>query len=224
MPRIRPSRFPFRPLAMAALLALLGACASGGGSVMPGGTSPPLGAAQPLSGTLGNVDHGNHRLLLQEDGGQRTDLSYDARTRLSAAGQPRPLAGLEPGDRVRVLVARDGRLWRAQDIELLADVRAGTADFSNVQSGSSVQSGSQERSGAVAGVDRRARLIRFTEGGFTGREDTARYDAETTVAYRGQASTVSALERGDLIRVRMRRSDTGWVAASVIVETRASER
>jgi hypothetical protein len=206
-----------RGLAAASLL-LLAACASVGdyGAPAPGGTPAP-DAHQELSGQVRNVDHGNRRFLLERDQGGTADIAYDDRTRLTDQGRALAVAGLEPGDRVRVLASRGERLWRADDIELLRDVRGGDAPNGDPSLGP------DERRGAIASIDRRSRTIGYTRGGYTGGEDSVRYDADTVVEYQGQRYRPDALERGDLVRMRLRRSDQGWVDR-IVVEVSARER
>ena len=209
-----------RGLASVAVLLLLGACASiygppsgGGDNRGDDGVIPAPAARQDLSGQVRNIDHGNRRFLLERDAGGTADIAWDDGTRLTRDGRAQPVAGLEPGDRIRVLASRDGALWRADDIELLGDVReAGPG------------AAPPERSGAIASVDRRSRTIAYTRGGYTGGEERVRYDRDTVVEYRGQRYPVDALERGDLVRLQLRRSDQGWVAGRIVVEVSARER
>lgn len=208
--RWRPLRW-FAP----ALLSLLAACASVGdyGSGYPAPGYPQPSQRQELSGEVRNVDHGNRRFLLQEDRGSRADIAYDERTRLVYQGREQAVSGLEPGDFIRVRAERDGGLWRAQDIEVLADGRGGMG-----------QPGGNERRGAISYVDLRSRTIGFTEGGYTGGEQRVYFDSRTVVEYRGQRYRPDALERGDLVRMRLRRADNGWVADRIDVEVSARER
>ena len=202
-------------LAAPALL-LLGACASVGdyGTGYPDRGYPQQASRQDLVGEVRNVDHGNRRFLVQEQNGGRADIVYDDRTRLVYQGRQQAVAGLEPGDRVRVLASRDGGLWRAEDIEVLQDARGG---------GSNDGYGT-ERRGAISYVDARAREIRYTEGGYTGGEQRVGYDSRTQVEYRSQRYPIDALERGDLVRISLRQGDRGWVADRILVEVSARER
>ncbi len=204
-----------RGLASVALLVLLGACASIYGPPEPDRRDdyPAPAAHQELSGQVRNVDHGNRRFLLERDAGGTADLAYDDRTRLTYDGREQAVAGLEPGDRIRVLASREGGLWRADDIEVLQDMRGGDAD-----------AGVAERSGAIASVDRSSRTIAYTRGGYTGGEERVRYDRDTVVEYRGERYPVDALEAGDLVRMRLRRSDRGWIAERIVVEVGVRER
>lgn len=206
------------PLAMLALAA----CTTPGGygtyppsSGYPGTGYPSQGARQELQGDVRNVDHGNQRFLITEDRGGTADIVYDSRTRLVYQGREQAVAGLEPGDRVRVLAARDGGLWRAQDIQVLADGRS---------DGYGDNGYGMERRGAVSRVDRRSRMIYYTEGGYSGGEQYVGYDSRTVVEYRGQRYSPEALERGDLIRMTLLRGDRGWVADRVLVEVSSRER
>ncbi len=213
-------RRPLRGLSAAAVVFVLGACASiyrpssGEGGDRAGTSAHPVPAArQDLSGRVRNIDHGNRRLLLERDAGGTADIAWDDRTRLTHDGRAQAVAGLEPGAPIRVLASRDGALWRADDIEMLDDAPAGGA-----------QAAPTERSGAIASIDRRARTIAYTRGGYTGGEERVRYDRDTVVQYRGQRHPVDALERGDLVRLQLRRSDQGWVAVRIVVEASARER
>lgn len=218
-----PKRYPSTPrfLFAASFALLLSACASVGDYGYPGTGYPPTPARQELLGTVSNVDHGNRRFLLGEDGGRRADVSYDARTRLTYRGQAHPVSGLEPGDRVRVHASRGyGSVWLAQDIEVLQDVRAGGY-------GSGYGSGygdMVQRSGVVDYVDPRARIIGYTEGGYTGSRQQVGYDSRTIVEYRGRRYPVDALERGDLVRLELRRNGGAWLAERVLVEVSSRER
>ena len=204
-------------LAAPALLLLLGACASVGdyGSSYPDRGYPQQPSRQDLTGEVRNVDHGNRRFLVQEQNGGRADIAYDERTRLVYQGREQPVAGLEPGDRVRVLASRDGGLWRAEDIEVLQGARGGD---------SSGDGYGVERRGAISYVDSRTREIRYTEGGYTGGEQRIGYDSRTLVEYRGQRYPIDALERGDLVRMSLRRGERGWVADRILVEVSSRER
>ena len=207
----------FRKLMLLASLCLLSACASVGDYGYPpaGSTVPSQTSRQDLVGEVRNVDHGNRRFLVQEHNGGRADIVYDERTRLVYQGRQQAVAGLEPGDRVRVLDSRDGGLWRAEDIELLQDARSG---------GGSGDGYGMERRGAISYVDTRTREIRYTEGGYTGGEQRVGYDSRTLVEYRGQRYPIDALERGDLVRISLRQGDRGWIADRILVEVSARER
>ena len=175
-------------------------------------TGYPSGARQELQGAVRNVDHGNQRFLLGEDRGSTVDIAYDSRTRLVYQGQQQAVSGLEPGDRVSVLATRDGSLWRAQDIQVLAEARGG-------QGG-----GGAERRGAISRVDTRNRILYYTEGGYSGGEQSVGYDSRTAVEYRGQRYGPEALERGDLVRMTLLRGDRGWMADRILVEVSSRER
>jgi hypothetical protein len=213
-------RLPLRPWLCRlspALLLLLGACASVGdyGYGYPDRGYPQQASRQDLVGEVRNVDHGNRRFLVQEQHGGRADIAYDERTRLVYQGREQPVAGLEPGDRVRVLASRDGGLWRAEDIEVLQDARGG---------GGPGDGYGAERRGAISYVDSRTREIGYTEGGYTGGEQRIGYDSRTLVEYRGQRYPIDALERGDLVRISLRRGERGWVADRILVEVSSRER
>ncbi len=199
----------------------LSACASMGDygqyptSGYPSTGYPSQGARQELQGAVRNVDHGNQRFLLAEDRGSSADIAYDARTRLVYQGQQHAVSGLEPGDRVSVMATRDGGLWRAQDIQVIADVRGG---------GYGDTGSAAERRGAISRIDPRMRTIYYTEGGYSGGEQAVGYDTRTTVEYHGERYSPEALERGDLVRMQLSRGDRGWVADRILVEVSSRER
>ena len=206
-----------RALVAAACLAL-SACTTMGdyGAYPPSTGYPSQPDRQELQGTVRNVDHGNRRFLLADDRGGSADIAYDAGTRLVYQGRELPVGGLEPGDRVRVLAARDGGLWRAQDIQVLADVRqgGGYGDYGSAA----------ERRGANASVDPRSRTIVYTDGGYSGGRQQVGYDSRTVVEYRGQRYPPEALERGDLVRLQVSRGERGWIAERIVVEVSSRER
>lgn len=202
-----------------ALLALAACTTTGDYGQYPsqgGYPYPSQSANQELQGAVRNVDHGNQRFLLAEDRGSSADIAYDSRTRLMYQGREQSPSGLEPGDRVRVQAYRDGSLWRAQDIQVLSDVRGdGYGDGGGY---------GMERRGAVSRVDPRSRTIYYTEGGYSGGEQYVTYDTRTVVEYRGQRYSPEALERGDLVRMTVSRADRGWVADRIMVEVSSRER
>lgn len=201
------------------LLLALSACASVGdfGAPYPPASGYPAPSArQELQGPVRNVDHANRRFLVDDTPGGSADIAYDAGTRLVYQGRQEAVDGLEPGDRVRVLAVREGGLWRAQDIEVLADVRQG--------GGYGEGNGGMERRGAISRVDPRSRTILFTDGGYSGGEQSVAYDSRTVVEYRGQRYRPESLERGDLVRIEVSRGDRGWVADRILVEVSSRER
>jgi hypothetical protein len=203
---------------LAAVCIALSACTTMGdfGSYPPSTGYPSQPAREELQGAVRNVDHGNRRFLLVEDRGSSADIAYDQGTRLVYQGREQAVSGLEPGDRVRVLAVRDGGLWRAQDIQVIADVRQG-GGYGDYDSG-------MERRGAISRVDTRNRAIYYTEGGYSGGEQSVAYDNRTAVEYRGQQYRPEALERGDLVRIQLSRGERGWVAERVLVEVSSRER
>lgn len=218
---MRPSAFLSRLTRglLPPVLLALSACASVGdfGSPYPPSTGyPSPGARQELQGAVRNVDHGNRRFLMDDDRGGSADIVYDSGTRLVYQGREHAVGGLEPGDRVRVQAVRDGGLWRAQDVQVLSDVRQG-GGYGDSGTG-------MERSGAISRVDTRNRTIYYTEGGYSGGEQSVTYDSRTSVEYRGQQYRPEALERGDLVRIRVARGERGWVADRILVEVSSRER
>lgn len=201
-----------RVLCVAAVLGL-SACATGPGGTPVGGTTAPR-ELQVFQGTLQNVDHGNHRLLLRDDaeGGRTLDMAYDRFSQLDVDGRPHPLTGLEPGDRIRAEVERSERGWRAANIVLLADVRAG---------GSSSAAPGAQLSGAIGAVDTATGVLTITEGGFTGGVRMLQVDRDTRFEGAGNPRTVNDLRRGDMVQAQIRQQDGKTVATRITVQSRA---
>ena len=192
----------------------------GYGGYPPGGQYPqqpyPGQSGNQVVGTVQAVDP-NGRLLLDSDGGygggSRIEVMFDQRTQLYYQGQSYPVAGLEPGDRIRIDATQSGgRLW-ARSIEVLQNVRDGQGGQYGNQLG-----------GAVSFVDARARVIAFTSGGYSGATTQVRYDDRTVVEYRGQLFRPENLERGDVVRIQARQWGNEWLAERIVVETSARER
>jgi len=209
-------------LLMAALLAFLSGCASTGIGPISDGANAGTGAAPAsivLTGTLANVDHQNRRLLLAVDQGGAQDLEYDQTTRVYAP------ASLKPGDRIRVQATRMGRLWHAHSI----DPAVGGATFDSKPAGQAPDAVAPNADtpvrtqGVVSALDANARVIEFTEGGVTGGERRASYDADTEVEFQNAAYPIASLQRGDLISLQLRRSERGWIAERIVVEQRTSD-
>ena len=69
------------------------------------------------------------------------------------------------------------------------------------------------------------RLVEFTSGGYSGSNSRVRYDAYTTVEYRGQRYRVEQLQRGDVIRIEGRALGNGeFLAQRILVETSVGDR
>ena len=74
------------------------------------------------------------------------------------------------------------------------------------------------RAGTVAFVDTRARLIGLGGDGY-GRDRQLRYDGRTTVEYQGRLYRPEDLDRGDQVRIQVRRRGNGeWLAERIVVE------
>ncbi|MEG3191841.1 hypothetical protein [Lysobacter sp. D1-1-M9] len=228
----------------AAALALLAGCATGiggfpGGQQYPGASGPGYGA-NALVGTVERVDASYDRILLtaqpsQYQRGSRVEVYFDQRTSLYYQGRQHPVAGLERGDVIRVDATQSrGRLW-ARSIEVVHNVRdgyrGGSGRGDHYGPGHGGQYGNQLQ-GTVGYVDPRARVIELEAGGGYGRDysgrhgDRARvrYDRNTTVEYRGRRYRPENLERGDLIRIQVRRWGNDWLAEHIRVERSVRER
>lgn len=202
-----------RAVCLLALLAVLAACATGPGGAPVGSSTAPR-ELQVFQGTLQNVDHGNHRLLLRDDaeGGRTLDMAYDRFSQLDVDGRPHPLTGLEPGDRIRAEVERSERGWRVAKVDLLADARAG---------GAAVPSGGVQFDGAVGAIDTVIGLLTVTEGGFTGNARKVKVDRNTRIDGAGGARSLTDLRRGDMVRVQGRQQDGQTLASQISVQSRA---
>lgn len=227
-----------RVLGLAALIALLAGCATGGygpaagypgqsqgyPGQYPGQQYPHDGyGQQSLTGTVENLDLNRQRLILVAQsaygGGSRVELFVDRNTRLFFQGQEHSVQGLERGDVIRVQTAQQaGRLY-ARSIEVVRDVRAG-------QGGS--QYGNELR-GSIGYVDQRARVIELDGGGhgssYGGSRARVGYDDRTVVEYQGRRYRPQDLERGDLVNIQARQvGNNEWLAERILVERSARSR
>ncbi len=207
------------------VLLLLAGCVSPGGygnSRGYGGNPGGYGQTEPgypsqydsqLQGTVDSVDPRYNRIILVVDDprtgrARRTEVAYDQRTRLFYQGREQQVEGLERGDVIRVTVAQPGRDLLARSIEVVRNVRDGGGGYGN----------SNDLRGSVVQVDTRARLIRLDGGGY-GNQVQVRYDARTTVDYRGRSYRPENLQRGDLVRIRVRQVGVNqWLAERITVE------
>jgi len=222
-----------RVLALAALLLLLGGCATGGygpGAGYPGAGYPDQGrypgqqypddryGSQSLTATVDAVDPRSQRLLLVTQAaygarGSRVEVYYDRNTRMVYQGRAVAVEGLERGDVIRVQTAQSGgRLW-ARSIEVVHNVRdgAGGSQYGN------------ELRGTVGYIDPRARTIQLDSGGYGGSygggSTRLRYDERTVVEYQGRRYRPEDLDRGDLVRVQARQiGGNEWLAERILVE------
>jgi len=100
-------------LALLALAATTGACASGNGglggilgSVLGGQTQQGQGQQGQVQGTVRGV--GQSQLSLQLTDGQQVALAYDAQTTVEYQNRRYAVANLEPGDQITALVQQTG--------------------------------------------------------------------------------------------------------------------
>ena len=226
-----------RVLALAALLLLVGGCATyGPGAGYPGAGYPDQGrypaqpypddryGSQSLTATVDAVDPRSQRLLLVTQAaygarGSRVEVYYDRNTRMVYQGRAVAVEGLERGDVIRVQTAQSGgRLW-ARSIEVVHNVRdgAGGSQYGN------------ELRGTVGYIDPRARTIQLDSGGYGGSygggSTRLRYDERTVVEYQGRRYRPEDLDRGDLVRVQARQiGGNEWLAERILVERSARAR
>lgn len=205
-------------LVTSVLLLLAGCVTPGVYGGVPGGygqSAPGYPSQYPsqLQGTFDGVDRGYNRIFVVVDDprtgrGQRMEVRFDQRTRLSYQGRQYPIDGLERGDVIRLDVAQSGRdLW-ARSIQVVRNVRDDgyRGGYSN------------DLRGSVAFVDTRARLIRVDGAGY-GNDVQVGYDARTTVEYQGRSYRPENLQRGDVVRIQARQlGNNQWMAQRIIVE------
>lgn len=208
-------------LLLASGVLLLAACVSPGGhGGHPGGYGQAPGGypswGHHVQGTVEALDRTYGRILLVVDDPRsgragRMEVRYDQRTRLFHQGREAAVEGLERGDVVRIDVAQSGRDLLARSVEVLRDVRdrgpggGGTDAYDDTR-------------GTVAFVDTRARLIGLGGDGY-GRDRPLRYDGRTTVEYQGRLYRPEDLDRGDQVRIQVRRRGNGeWLAERIVVE------
>ncbi len=204
-------------LLLAASVVLLVGCAvpgayrgapGGPGQAVPGARSP---YDTRLQGTVDSVDARYSRLSIvpgvsRAGPRDRVQVRFDQRTRLLYQGREYPVEGLERGDVIRIDATQSGRELWARSIEVLRNVR--DAGYDGGQ-------GNDLRA-AVVFVDPRARTIRL-DGSGAGVAYVS-YDARTTVEYQGRIYRPENLQRGDLVRIQVRRAGAGWLAERIFVE------
>lgn len=180
----------------------------------------PAQYGSQLQGTVDSVDAGYNRIFLVVDDqrtgrGQRMEVRYDQRTRLSYQGREHPIEGLERGDVVRIDVAQSGRELWARSIEVVRNSRDGGYGYGGSYGNSN------DLRGSVAYVDTRARLIRLDSARYANGMQLT-YDARTTVEYQGRQGgnyRPENLQRGDLVRIQARQlNNNQWLAERIIVE------
>lgn len=209
-------------LLLASGVLLLAACVSPGGhGGHPGGYGQAPGGypsswGHHVQGTVEGLDRSYGRILLVVDDPRsgragRMEVRYDQRTRLFHQGREAAVEGLERGDVVRIDVAQSGRDLLARSVEVLRDVR------DRGPGGGGIDAYDDTR-GTVAFVDTRARLIGLGGDGY-GRDRQLRYDGRTTVEYQGRLYRPEDLDRGDQVRIQVRRRGNGeWLAERIVVE------
>jgi hypothetical protein len=216
--------------AMLAAVLLLAGCATGGYGDYPGGRHPGGGypggypggyGTQRVLGTVEDVDAYNGRLLLRADdrysGGRTFEVRFDRNVLVVYQGQQVAVDGLERGDGVSIDVeTSNGRYW-ARRIDVVRNVRDGGGYGDPYGYGGDLQ-------GAVDYVDAQRRLIVLTRGGYSGAREQVHYDGNTMVDYGGRLYRPDQLERGDLVRVRARRWNDGWLAERIWVEVDVRSR
>lgn len=221
---------PLRACAAVVLLALLAGCVTGfPGSPGGYGGYPGGGYGQTqVAGTVRYFDPSSGRLVVADEGYSRRDLELqvDGSTRLFWQGREHPVAGLEPGDRIRAQVVDDGRWLRVRTVEVVQNVRdSGYGGYGGDPYGGAYGSGyGAALEGAIRYVDLSRRVIEVERGGYPARTERVYFDARTRFDYRGQPVRPEQLERGDVIRVQGRAVSGGWQADLVQVVADARSR
>ena len=212
--------------ALAAVLLLAG-CATGYGGGYPGsgypGGQPGGYGSQRLVGTVQEVDPYNGRLLIGDDryGGSRPlEVRFDRNVLVGYQGRQVAVDGLERGDRVSIEVESSGGRYWARRIEVVQNVRDGYGG--DPYGGGYYGGGNLE--GAVDYIDAQRRMIVLTRGGYSGSRETVYYDGNTVVDYGGRTYRPEQLERGDVISIRGRRLNDGWLAERIRVEVDVRSR
>ena len=215
-----------KAVALAAALLLAG-CATGYGGGYPGsgypGSSPGGYGTQRLVGTVQDVDAYNGRMLVGDDryGGSRPlEVRFDRNVLVVYQGRQVAVDGLERGDRVSIEVESSGGRYWARRIEVVQNVRDGYGG--DPYGGGDYGGGNLE--GAVDYIDAQRRMIVLTRGGYSGSRETVYYDGNTVVDYGGRVYRPEQLERGDVISIRGRRLNDGWLAERIRVEVDVRSR
>ena len=164
-----------------------------------------------------------YRSSLRNDSGE-IPIYYDDQTDVEYDGKTYEPTALEEGDRIVVDVEDTGNRLYARDIEVTYDVTAGDRDADNDRDDDRDEI--SEVRGTVRWIDQDRRLMELedTSWGFgsdpNDRDDDVvevYYDTSTVVEYDGRSYKPENLERGDEVRVDVRRSGSRYEADEIQV-------
>ena len=163
-----------------------------------------------------------YRSDLRNGGDDRLPIYYDDQTEVEYDGRTYEPTALEEGDRVVVDVDDTGTRLYARDIEVTYDVTSNDR-YDNDDSDRDEVS---ELRGTVRWVDQDRRVMELedTTWGFGSDRDSDRgdvvevyYDNSTVVEYDGRRYSPENLERGDEVRIDVRRDGSRYEADEIQV-------
>ncbi len=212
-------------------LILLAACGSTGMGDILGGGGTNQQSNYEIRGTVESVDVNSRSIYLTNvsgytsmlsNGGNSVRVYYDDRTPVDFNGQSYRPSDLERGDQVSVRVDESGNDLKASSVTVTRDVSSGTGSY---------PSGSYESTirGTVRNVDTVRRTIElestswisgYNSGSGSGTRTIISYDTNIGVDVNGRTESVSGLERGDIVEVRVTRdanNSTLWAQRLVLV-------
>jgi hypothetical protein len=230
-------------LALLSLTLLFGGCASGG--IFGGGDDDDNGGydngdydrgddrdndrVSEVRGRVDRIDTRDEVIYVEASDVYRSDLRngsgeipiyYDDQTEVEYDGKTYEPTALEEGDRVVIDVEDTGSRLYARDIEVTYDVTSADRDDDYDRDEIS------ELRGTVRWVDQDRRLMEIEDAswGFgSDRDDRdddvveVYYDSSTVVEYDGRSYKPENLERGDEVRVDVRRSGSRYEADEIQV-------
>jgi len=203
-------------LAGAAILLLLAAaCSSGGiGDILGGGSNTNGTAATQIRGTVDSVDtnsqsiyltnvSGNGSMLSSGGSGTTTRVYYDNRTSVSYNGQTFRPTDLERGDQVDVYLDRsNSNQPLATSMNVVYNARTGNTYPSTTNPSSTYPSSTSTVHGIVRSLDTYRNQMTVQQS-YNNATITVPYNTNTPVYYNGATYSVSQLEVGDEIDIRM---------------------
>jgi hypothetical protein len=164
-----------------------------------------------------------YRSDLRNGNDDRLPIYYDDQTEVEYDGRSYEPTALEEGDRVVIDVDDTGTRLYARDIEVTYDVTANDRDDRDDDYDGDEMS---ELRGTVRWVDQDRRLMELedTSWGFGSNRDRddddvveVYYDTSTVVEYDGRRYSPENLERGDEVRIDVRRDGSRYEADEIQV-------
>ena len=217
-------------------LLLLAACGSmNNGSTYPTGSTYPAGTTYPnavseIRGTVDSVDLNSRSIYLSNVSNYSTNLYpnsgnnssnvrvyYDDRTTVSWNGTNYRPTDLERGDQVSVRVDRSGNQLLAESMNVLYNARGSMASSSPTSPSSPY--GVSSVHGTIRSIDTYGRTISVDPG--YGSYMTVNYASNTPVYFNNRPYTISDLEVGDQIDLRVSDLGGGRFNAQDITVTRS---